>query len=152
MAAQFLSLVFGLVGQAFNPGGGTADTQMSANGVPLPSTAAGGRYSGGPVEHRFAGGGVVPGVPVGRDTVPARLSPFEYVVSARGHALVGTEVLDQINRGQLAAVKTVPAGAAIRVSMVGPPAADPPGSTDQSAKESSSDSTLRNPSTRPRMH
>ena len=107
-------------------GGGDASSTIGA-GIDAETSWTPGKYFGGPMVHRFAGGGRVPGRNIGRDTVNAKLAPEEYVVSARGHQLVGTDVLDAINRGQIAAVRQAPAGAGkqrdpdnVNVYVVGP--------------------------------
>lgn len=49
----------------------------------------------------FASGGRVPGTPGGGDTVPAMLTPGEFVIPARAAARLGPKMLDQLREGWL---------------------------------------------------
>lgn len=132
LANQFMSFLLNLGVKAVTGGltGGGEGVEASGKigaGIDAEASWVPGKYFGGPMVHRFAGGGRVPGVNIGRDTVRAMVAPDEYVVSARGHQLVGTDTLDAINRGQIAAVRHAPAGAAkprdpdnVNVYVVGP--------------------------------
>lgn len=51
----------------------------------------------GPVVLPFARGGRVPGYAPGQDTVPAMLSPGEYVINPRAARAIGPKRLDQLN-------------------------------------------------------
>lgn len=112
VANQFLSLVLNTVARVAVgsvTGGSTTDNVTDTTASFDDGSAY--RYHGGAMVQRFSGGGRVRGTNIGRDTVRAMVAPDEYIVSARGHQLVGTEALDAINRGQVAAVRQAPAGA-----------------------------------------
>jgi len=64
-----------------------------------------GKNKGGAVPHHFARGGYVPGSG-DRDTVPAMLTPGEFVIRKKAVQAIGTDKLSAMNGGQGAAIAT----------------------------------------------
>lgn len=64
-----------------------------------------GRNKGGPVPYHFASGGYVPGRG-DKDTVPAMLTPGEFVIRKKAVQAIGTDALSAMNGGQGAAIAT----------------------------------------------
>ncbi len=54
----------------------------------------------------FATGGALPGYAPGRDTIPAMLSPGEYVIRPEAARVIGLDWLDQLNRAHVARFAT----------------------------------------------
>lgn len=76
---------------------------VTLNGVtstrPNVDYRSGYRAKGGPIGY-LAGGGF-PGGPMGTDTVPAWLTPGEYVINAKSASMIGRGALDALNAGRV---------------------------------------------------
>jgi hypothetical protein len=71
--------------KGFRPGGGKPEKEKP-------------RFADGGVVRKFATGGVVPGVG-NRDSVPAMLTPGEFVIRKQAAKSIGTDNLQKLNRG-----------------------------------------------------
>lgn len=114
LAAQLIGMAINF---AFGAAGGTGTTgavdvsssTAASNGMMGFGRWAG--YEGGLVTSRgimrFAGGGMVPGTHVGRDTVPSLLAPGEAVLNRRAVSLVGTDAVHRMNQGMVQADQAI---------------------------------------------
>ena len=58
---------------------------------------------------KYAGGGIVPGVHVGRDTTPAMLAPGEAVLNRSAVSMVGEDMVNSMNNGAISHAPSMPA-------------------------------------------
>jgi hypothetical protein len=109
--SSLLSSVFSAVGGAAGGAGGILGS--------LGSLLGGGGSSGGSwdnavqayhgtVIERYSDGGMVPGVHVGRDTVPALLAPGEAVLNRSAVGMVGSDMINAMNAGAMSRGAGVP--------------------------------------------
>jgi len=78
---------------------------LQLNGGYAPGWRPGSYSTGGPISYLAAGGvgGVHPGMPKGTDTVPAWLTPGEYVIKKQAVDRYGVDFFDSLNNMRIAA-------------------------------------------------
>lgn len=109
LAAQLIGMGFKAFGGLM---GGLGGGDMGGAGAPTAGMSIGndfggatpsfnwpGAYNGGIAVQRFAGGGIVSGAHLGRDSVPAYLAPGEGVLNRSAVSMVGTDTIAAMNKG-----------------------------------------------------
>lgn len=98
IAQQFMEMLLDSAGTLIRGGTGTPVT------IPGMTETIQWHAKGGLVKG-YAEGGIVPGVNIGRDSVPAMLMPNEFVMSAPATAALGTDFLTGLNQQTTASLR-----------------------------------------------
>ncbi|HQT80197.1 MAG TPA: phage tail tape measure C-terminal domain-containing protein, partial [Rhodopila sp.] len=96
-----------LLGYGMTALGSLLGPSLSDQAATNVASGAAGLYDGGLINghgmivQKFAGGGMVPGVEIGRDYVPALLAPGEGVLNQRAVSMIGPDMVSAMNAGAI---------------------------------------------------